>query len=153
MARFNREDARTTLPQLEKEVKELREQVGNLTKRNFTSNIDDFMEFESDWSLVSDFYAMRFGHFVMFRMIITSSSNISVPASGNITDITIGTVKPKWRPPFVTSWFSYGAEFAIGYLNSAGAFTMAFCDGTGTARTISAGTTFSLTGGYMFENI
>lgn len=167
MARFNREDSRTVLPQLEKELREhetetkelkeelqgLKNKIAELTKGAYTATVSDFFTFNSGWSLSGDFYAMRREHTIMFRMNVKSSSDISVPASGDITNITIGTVKSGWRPPFMVNWTSMAGAFATGYITATGTLIMGFCEGTGTARTISAGTVFYISCVYITENI
>lgn len=175
MTRFNREDARTVLPQLEKELREHENEIKaheneirsaderltvaetKLDAFNIvsTTTISDFITFENDWSLDgTGFYAVRYGKIAMFRMYIKSSSDISVPASGNITDIQIGTIKPEWRSVMVSGWQTWGnnAGMARGYHASNGEMYMSSCEGTGTARTIAAGSVFNTLGIYLLLN-
>ena len=175
MTRFNREDSRTVLPQLESVLREHENEIktheneirsaderltvaeSELDAFNIvsTTTVSDFITFESDWSLDSTgFYAVRYGKIAMFRMYIKSSSDISVPASGNITDIQIGTITLDWRSVMVSVWQTWGnnAGMARGYHASDGKMYMTSCEGTGTARTISAGSVFNTMGIYLLLN-
>lgn len=172
MTRFNREDSRTVLPQLESvlrnhesEIKTHENEIRSADERltvaeteldafNIvsTTTISDFITFESGWSLDgNNFYAVKYGRVVMVRMNLKYSSDISVPASGNITDITIGTIKQGWTPFTTTTWQTWGnnAGMAHGYYGAGGGMIMCSCEGTGTARTISAGSVFNITGIYI----
>jgi len=79
------------------------------------------------------------------RIVWTNKSAISVPANGNITNITIGTLAAAYRPgtSFVAG-HSHGDNSGAAWysINRDGTVALGACEGTGTARTIAAGSTF-----------
>lgn len=76
----------------------------------------------------------------------TNKAAITVPASGNISNVTIGTVAEGLRPAILTAAHSYGdsAGAAWYYVSPNGTVQLGAMEGTGTERTIAANTTFNL---------
>lgn len=76
---------------------------------------------------------------------------ISVPASGNITNITIGTLVSGKRPAILTGGWSNGDNAGAAWYNisTGGSITLGACESTGAARTIAAGTAFSCYATYI----
>ena len=96
----------------------------------------------------------KFGNVVQLDVNFSFNSDISVPASGNFTDITVGTINQNYRPPMPTAWITYGnnAGFASGIINSSsadGSLILSACEGTGAARTIAAGSVFQARATYV----
>ncbi len=85
---------------------------------------------------------VKWGNVLSLRLIYTYSSDISVPANGNITDILVGTLVEDFCPVILTAWQSYGdnAGIAMGYIGDTGNVYIGSFEGTGSARTIAAGT-------------
>ena len=88
----------------------------------------------------------RWGKVAFIGLSWTNKNAISIPAHGNITNIKIGTIVSGKRPRYETVGFSSGddaggASTQIYRIYSSGEIYLAHCEGTGTARTISAGQT------------
>lgn len=89
--------------------------------------------------------AKRWGKVAQIQVNFTNAAAISVPADGNIGDITIGTLAEGLRPAISTGGQSFGdnAGQAWYYINAAGSVNLCAVEGTGAARTIPAGTLFN----------
>ena len=70
----------------------------------------------------------------------------NVPANGNITNVTVGTLKAGYRPLWVTAATSNGdGQGPCFYtISNNGTITLCVCAGTGASRTIAADTVFTL---------
>lgn len=92
----------------------------------------------SNFTLIGTYYA-QWGKLAMLQVVVALKADLSVPASGNITDKTVGTVASGKTPRFATVVRSWGnnSGAAWGYLNNAGALVLCAVEGTGAARTIS----------------
>lgn len=93
----------------------------------------------------------RWGKLAMLQVTFTNKSAISVPASGNITNVEIGTLASGKRPAISCAPVSEGdgAGIVHYYINSAGSVKVCGCDSRGAAYTIAAGTTFYLYATYI----
>lgn len=89
--------------------------------------------------------ARRWGKVCQLYINWKNVAAITVPASGNISNVTVGTVAEGLRPAILTAAHSYGdsAGAAWYYLNSQGNISLGAMEGTGVERTIAAGTTFN----------
>lgn len=90
--------------------------------------------------------AYRWGKVCQLAITWKNDSAISVPASGNITDVTVGTLVEGLRPAITAGGQSNGdnAGAAWYYVNANGNVVLGAVEGTGEARTIAAGTTFNM---------
>lgn len=95
--------------------------------------------------------AAVWGKMCDIAVTFTTDKDVSVPAHGNIGNITIGTIVEGLRPAVVSNGQSHGdnAGQCWYYINTAGVVQLTACEGTGTARTIDAGTTFHLHAHYL----
>lgn len=100
---------------------------------------------------ISSIYAIVTGNVVQLRIAFSRSSDISVPATGNITNFNVCTVLSGFRPYLLTPMTSYGdnAGPAFGYIGSDGTIALGAAEGTGAARTITAGTRIDLGATYV----
>ena len=82
------------------------------------------------------------------------TSDLSVPASGNMTDKTIGTLKEAIRPVRQTGAWTIGDNAGAAWFSveSDGTVTLCACEGTGSARTITAGSVFNMRASFMTLN-
>lgn len=111
-----------------------------------STTITDVIAVNSDNATITSVSYKQWGHVASLRISWTNKNDVSVPASGNITNFNIGTIVAGKRPANdYASWHSNGdsAGAALGYVNSAGAMVLGACEGTGTARTIAAGSAFN----------
>ena len=71
---------------------------------------------------------------------------ITVPGTGNITNITVGTLVSGKRPKIPTAAKSNGDNAGPAWysISTGGAVNLGACEGTGSSRTINAGVTFNL---------
>jgi len=83
--------------------------------------------------------------FIQFKR----SSAISVPADGNFTDITVGTLVSGKRPTIYTTCVGAGSPQAWGYISSNGSVVLTALEGTGATRTVAANTTLELYATYI----
>ena len=90
-------------------------------------------------------WAKKWGRVVTVNITWTNKAAVSVPANGNITDFVIFTLNEGYRPAWVHVGHSQGdnAGAAWYYIATSGAVQLCACEGTGTARSIAAGTTFN----------
>lgn len=89
--------------------------------------------------------AKTWGKVAQVYVRFTNKADLSVPASGNITNLTVGTLADAFRPAMVGAGQSYGdnAGQCWYYLSAGGEIQLGAVEGTGAARTIAAGTTFN----------
>lgn len=89
--------------------------------------------------------AVKYGNIVQVYIAWKNLNAISVPASGNITNFTIGTLAAGYRPAIESSGYSQGDNAGAAYytITTGGAIGLAACEGTGAARTIAADSVFS----------
>lgn len=132
------------------------EWTGNVvTGKDFDStNLSDVftIPISTDWNYVAAECSRR-SHVVQLHIQMTNKSDISVGPSGNITDITVGTLVQGIRPLMLTTAHSHGnyAGQQWYYISSAGAIALTALEGTGSSRTINAGTRFDVMATYIVE--
>lgn len=93
----------------------------------------------------------RWGRVAALNIAWSYGSAISVPASGNVTNVTVGTLVSGKRP-WVQAYGKSGGDSAGAAwynVNTNGLVTLGACEGTGAARSIAKGTTFNLYAVYM----
>lgn len=98
--------------------------------------------------------AIKWGRVCMIAISFKFTTDLSVPASGNIANRTVCTLKTKYLPSMSTGLWSTGDEAGAAWYNtdSSGVITLGACEGTGTARTITAGTNFVIRATYISSN-
>ena len=120
-----------------------------------TSATGDIITMNTSNATLTTAQMVRRGNLIQLFIQFTNKNAISVPANGNITNITIGTMPAGLRP--LTNYASIhsigdGAGPAWAHVNgSTGVLQLAAMEGTGTARTVAAGSIFYLTGMYFVE--
>lgn len=115
-----------------------------------TTTVADYITLASGWNC-SALSAVKVGRVVQVRMDLTYNADISVPATGNITDLTIGTVKTDWWPVVTAIFGSWGngAGSTHGMINTSGAMILCAFGSTGAARTVTAGTAIHVVSTYI----
>ena len=120
-----------------------------------TSATGDIITMNTSNATLTTAQMVRRGNLIQLFIQFTNNAAISVPANGNITNITIGTMPAGLRP--LTNYASIhsigdGAGPAWAHVNgSTGVLQLAAMEGTGTARTVAAGSIFYLTGMFFVE--
>lgn len=111
-----------------------------------TTTIANVIEANASVATVTSVEMCKWGRMCMVTVNWKNESDISVPASGNITNLVIGTLVEGVRPAITTDGESHGdnAGQARYYINKSGTVQLGSVEGTGAARTIAAGTTFNM---------
>ena len=101
----------------------------------------------------TNFRFVRSGRVAMLSFDWSYSFTISVPATGNITDLQIGTLREGFRPATIAHPVSNGNGVgpAWYHISTGGALILCAVEGTGTAQTIAANTTFNFACTYITE--
>lgn len=109
-----------------------------------TTTATDFFEVSSSVATVSSGRCRKFGKVVYVFLTWTNKNAITVPDHGNIANITIGTLKSGYRPHTDSTGISYGDNAGQQWyaIRTTGVIELSACEGTGTQRTIAAGSTF-----------
>lgn len=112
----------------------------------FTSTVASIIAVDSSVATVTSAYAHVWGKVCQLVINWTNKTAITVPASGNISNVTIGTIAEGLRPAILTAAHSYGDSAGAAWyaITNQGAVQLGAVEGTGAARTIAAGTTFNL---------
>ena len=94
---------------------------------------------------------VQFGKIAQIYIQWKNVNAITVPAGGNITNVGIGTLVSGKRPAILTGAWSHGDNGGAAWYNlgTAGGVSLGACEATGTARTIAAGTVFTLFATYI----
>ena len=118
---------------------------------NIVSNIANIITVNSDVATISSAEAVKCGNIVSLHIIWKNKNAISVPANGHIGDITIGTLKDAYRPAVAASGESHGDNAGAAWYSAwpGGGVSLNAVEGTGTARTIAAESTFSFYATYV----
>lgn len=124
----------------------------NVTKEIVkTVNNTSLITPESGWT-ITVCLVQRWGQFAYMYGAAKRSSTISIPASGNITNIKIGTLDSGYRP-VNTIYLRSNADSAAGAawlsLGTDGGITLNAMEGTNSARTLAANTPIHFGGGYL----
>lgn len=94
----------------------------------------------------------RWGHVVQLYLKWTNKSAISVVATGNITNVTLGTIAEKYWPLVPTVLYGSGNTpygTCVYTLNTDGTLTLTDLESRGATYSIAAGTSFYLRGIYI----
>lgn len=110
------------------------------------TTIANVIEANASVATVTSVEMCKWGRMCMVTVNWKNESDISVPASGNITNLVIGTLVEGVRPAITTDGESHGdnAGQARYYINKNGTVQLGSVEGTGAARTIAAGSTFNM---------
>lgn len=94
---------------------------------------------------------VTWGRICMISITWKNVESISVPADGNIANVVVGTLLAGLRPAIITDAHSHGdsAGSADYRIEADGTIQLGGVNGTGSARTIAAGTTFNLFAQYI----
>lgn len=126
--------------------------------------VSDIIIPNSGWTI--DYAGViQYGNVVSLGINATYSSDISINATGNITNIKIGQLVERFRPWMATNWQSFGdnAGFASGIIygglhtTEPGSIFLCAMDGRGTTYTVTAGSiihiraTLILQGSYTMD--
>ncbi len=135
-----------------------------VTSTGLGAAASDIITPNSGWT-ISYANVIQSGNVIYVGMNCTYNSDISINATGNITNIKIGNLVETFRPQTTTAWHSYGdnAGFASGYIlghyhdTDPGGIYLCAMDGRGTTYTVTAGTiihvcaTLILPGSYTMD--
>ncbi len=88
----------------------------------------------------------KWGKILQIDLTWTNKAAISVPANGNITNLQVCTLNSGYRPAVYSGAWSNGDTGGAAWYNitTGGVVTLGACEGTGSARTIAAGTEFKV---------
>ena len=116
-----------------------------------TSTITDIISVNSSNATIVEAAYAQYGKIAQVRIIWTNKNALSVPASGNLTNVNIGTLVSGKRPKIISVGSSHGdyAGPAWYYFNTSGAIALSAVESTGAARTIAADTTFQFYATYI----
>lgn len=117
-----------------------------------TSTVSDIISVNTSNATVSSAQYVQNGRIAQVRITWTNRSAITVPASGNIANLSIGSIVSGKRPAIdYTGAFSNGDSGGPAWYTIAegGAITLRACEGIGKERTIDSGTTFIVFATYI----
>ncbi len=119
----------------------------------YTTTVSDVITASSN-ATISSVSFCRWGRLCMLMVYWSNKSAISVPANGNISNLTIGTLtnraKPYHRIHPVSDGDNAGAAFYN--MDSSGSLTVGAFDSRGAAYTIAAGSTHRLAITYLADS-
>ena len=126
--------------------------LGGTGSTSVTSNstISDIVSAASNISITSA-SVQKWGRVLMLGVAYTVNKDISVPASGNVSDVSIGTVKAAYRPHNSARLVStnYGSRLE---LSSGGALSIVSMEARGAAYTASSGFSDTARGIYLLAD-
>ena len=106
---------------------------------------------ESGWTVNSCTIA-RWGQIVQVYFSMKRNAAISVPASGNITNIILGTLNSAYQPKNFSAYMWAGDDnHAWGYVGPDGKISIGAFDGTGATRSIAANTNLYMYSRYILN--
>lgn len=116
-----------------------------------TTTITDVITVDSDNASITSAHYIQYGKVAQIVIAWTNKNAISVPAHGNISNVTIGTIVSGKRPAMSSNGQSHGDNAGPAWygITTGGVVQLGAVEGTGTARTIDAGTTFRLHATYI----
>lgn len=108
--------------------------VGNIATANTTN------------ATISSASYVQYGNVAQIRIIWKNKNAISVPATGDVSNIAICTLVSGKRPAIISTAMSNGNNGgpATYVIETSGTITLTRCEGTGAARTIAADNTFDI---------
>ena len=101
-----------------------------------TSTLADF--FTEDGCTVTACQAIKWGNIAFIRFSYRLNSALTVPSNGDITDVTLGTLKIGWRPADMTNVILDQTRILIGDVDNSGAVKARSANSRGTSYTIDA---------------
>lgn len=101
-----------------------------------TTTVTDF--FTEDACTVTAGSAMRWGKLAFVRLSYRLSSALTVPSNGDVTDVTLGTLKAGWRPYDMTNVILDQTRIAIGDVDTDGVVKLRSANSRGASYTIDA---------------
>lgn len=99
-----------------------------------TNTLSDF--FVEDGCTVTACNAMRWGDMAFIRFSYRLNSALTVPSNGDITDVTLGTLKIGWRPFDMTNVILDQTKIIIGDVDVNGAVKARSANSRGSSYTI-----------------
>lgn len=124
------------------------------TPRQKTSTLSDFITANSSCVTLQSGTICRSGNVCQFTLLWRTKVAWSCPAGGNGANFNVGTFKSGYRPVMDTAVYSNGdyTGFACYGISTSGVLEFRAMEGTGTARTIAAGSTFNTYGTFILNN-
>ena len=123
------------------------------TRKSYESSTSSSLFTPASGYKVDYLRLQRWGQVVQFSLRLTHTNAISVPANGNISNLTLGTLNSaNWRPTQTAYLHSYGdnAGQLWGYLTKEGTVVLTAAEGYGTTtRSISASLSIDLNSVYI----
>lgn len=112
----------------------------------FTSGVADIITANSTNATISSASYRQYGKVAQIYIVWKNVNAISVPADGNVTNLIVGTLVSGKQPGITSCAVSKGdnggqAWYAV---DTGGQIHLTACEGTGTSRTIAAGTQFEI---------
>lgn len=101
-----------------------------------TTTLNDF--FTEDGCTVTACQAMKWGDMAFIRFSYRLNSALTVPSNGDITDVTLGTLKIGWRPIDMTNVILDQTRILVGDVDNSGAIKARSANSRGTSYTIDA---------------
>lgn len=116
-----------------------------------TTTVSSVITVNSTNATISSANFVKCGRVAQIYINWKNKKSISVPASGNVTNYSVGTLVSGKRPSIVTAAQSQGDGIGSAWysINTSGAVSLTFCESTGKARTIAANSTFNLCATYI----
>lgn len=113
--------------------------------------VSDFFTVNSTNAKLTDGRLRRYGKVVEVTITWENKAAISVPASGNIGNIEVGTFVSTKRPAIASNGLSHGDNAGQAWYNigTNGILRLGAVEGTGSSRTIAADTTFNFFATYI----
>lgn len=108
------------------------------------NTISSVITVDSTNATITTAEVVKYGNLVSLHIVWTNKNAISVPANGNISNFNVGTLASGYRPAYAYAGWSKGDNAGAAWygVSTGGVIYLAACEGTGTARSIAAGTTF-----------
>ena len=115
-------------------------------KNESTSTIASVITVNSTNATIVEAQRVIAGKVCQLNIFWKNQAAISVPANGNITNVTIGTLPANFRPAIFSGAWSHGDNGGAAWYNitTGGTVSLGAVESTGSARTIAAGTEFRL---------
>lgn len=122
---------------------------------NYTSNYSDFFTPASGIT-ITEAYAAKWGRYAIVRLVWKKSTNIVVPANGDVSNVVIGSYKTGWIPncyhPAKGADSNPNSMYMVDAFGSSNPGRIQLTDfASGNARTVAANTLFGLWDVYMLS--
>lgn len=117
-------------------LQQLEDMLSLALQMETTTTLADF--FVEDGCTVTSCNAMRWGNMVSIRFSYRLNSALTVPSNGDITDVTLGTLKSGWRPFDMTNVILDQTRILIGDVDVSGVVKARSANSRGSSYTIDA---------------